>query len=392
MTTGTAPVVEAPAVAASLPQAETDAGDAPALDLAIPANPQVPEAAAEAPVVAALDEPALQTAPPSAAPAAPEAEAEPLPADLPPPLPEDEAATEGAPQIAPEGEAALLPSDPPLVPVAPLPGTAPGDAARPAAGLDDKVAGVTVGRLPRIGDDAAPADEAASGADPADAPPIVRYARAFENPEGKPVFSIVLVDSGDPALDRASLAALPFPVTFALDPTLPNVEDLAAPYLAADQEVVMLATAIPQGATAADLEVTFAAHAEALPQAVAVLDLAQGGFQNDRPLATQVVPIVKAQGRGLLTYRQGLNPADQVASREGVRSATVFRMLDAENEPVTAIRRNLDRAAFKAAQDGRVVVVGSTGPGTIAALMEWSLEGRSAGVALAPVTGALVAR
>ena len=60
-----------------------------------------------------------------------------------------------------------------------------------------------------------------------------------------------------------------------------------------------------------------------------------------------------------------------------LRAATVFRALDAENEPAAAIRRYLDRAAFKAAQDGRVVVVGKTRPETIAALMEWSLEGRA---------------
>ncbi len=120
---------------------------------------------------------------------------------------------------------------------------------------------------------------------------------------------------------------------------------------------------------------TFAAHDAALPQAVAVLDLPAGGFQNDRPLATMVVPIVKGQGRGLLTFDRGLNPADQVASREAVPAATVFRVLDAEDEPTAAIRRYLDRAAFKAAQAGRVVVVGRARPETVAALMEWSVEG-----------------
>ena len=154
----------------------------------------------------------------------------------------------------------------------------------------------------------------------------------------------------------------------------------------------MLASAIPAGATAADLEVTFEANAAALPEAVAVLDLPEGGFQSDRPLATLVVPIVAGQGRGLLTYDEGLNPADQVASREGVRAATIFRRLDAEDEPRTAVRRYLDRAAFKAAQDGQVAVMGTTRPETVAALMEWSLEGRAAAVALAPVTAVMRAR
>jgi polysaccharide deacetylase 2 family uncharacterized protein YibQ len=53
------------------------------------------------------------------------------------------------------------------------------------------------------------------------------------------------------------------------------------------------------------------------------------------------------------------------------------------------IRRYLDRAAFKAAQEGRVVVVGRTRPETVAALLEWTVEGRAATVALAPLTAAL---
>lgn len=42
----------------------------------------------------------------------------------------------------------------------------------------------------------------------------------------------------------------------------------------------MLATAIPKGATPSDLQVSFEAHAKALPEAVAVVDLPLDGFQN----------------------------------------------------------------------------------------------------------------
>ena len=99
--------------------------------------------------------------------------------------------------------------------------------------------------------------------------------------------------------------------------------------------------------------------------------------------------MVKAMGRGLLTYDRGLNPADQVARREGLPSAMIFRELDAQNESAPLIRRYLDRAAFKAAQEGRVVVLGSTNLETITALMEWAVEGRGASVALAPISAVL---
>ena len=152
----------------------------------------------------------------------------------------------------------------------------------------------------------------------------------------------------------------------------------------------MLASGIPDGTTAADLEQTFQALDLALPEAVVVLDQGEGGFQDRLDLARQAVPILAEQGRGLLTYDRGLNSADQVARREGVPRATIFRVLDAEGESVPKMRNYLDRAAFKAAQEGRVVVIGHAHPDTVAALLEWTVEGRAASVALAPISAALL--
>ncbi len=229
-------------------------------------------------------------------------------------------------------------------------------------------------------------------ADPALRAPIIRHARAFSNPQGKPVLAILLIDRGDPGLDRAALAALRFPVTFVLDPTLPGVAWLAAPYVAAGQEVAMLATAIPQDATAASLAVIFAAHAAALPQAVAVVDLPEGGFQDNGPLATRVIPIIKGQGRGLLTYDSGLNAAAQIARREGLRGGTILRRTDSKGQAADDIGRVLDSAVIRAAQEGRIAVAAEATPATMAALLEWTGQGRAATVALAPATAVMVAR
>ena len=284
--------------------------------------------------------------------------------------------------------------------------TKPTGTLAPTPGLTGQVAGVTIGRLPRIGDPAPTADAATpaeEGVNPdgspalvidgeADQPPLQKYARPFENPGAKPLFSIILIDTGGADLDRAALAAMPFAVTFALDPMAANAAQASAIYRGAGQEVIMVATGIPAGATASDLEVTFAANATALPEAVAVIDTEFGAFQADRPLATQVVPILKAQGRGLISWDRGLNAADQVARREGLAAGMVFRKLDGQGENKSAVRRALDRAAFKAAQDGRVIVIGQTLPQTVAALMEWAVEGRATSVALAPVSAVLTAK
>lgn len=264
----------------------------------------------------------------------------------------------------------------------------------PSAGLADKtVEGVTTGRLPTIS--SRPAEEKTADplapAPPADLPPISRYARSFANPDGKPLFAILLIDPGTPDVPRADLAELPFPVSFVLDPLAPGAAEAAALYRAAGQEVLMLATGIPKGATAADLEQSFAGLQGALPEAVGLIDTAEAIFQDDRGLAAEVVTHLADQGRGLVTFDRGLNAADQVARRESLPAAVIFRSLDDDGEDTPLIRRYLDRAAFKAAQEGEVVVIGTARIATITALMEWAVEGRAASVALAPITAVMTA-
>lgn len=376
-----APQPAAPAPAAEAAPAVAPQAPAP---LPIPDAPPAPTppVAADAPAAPMPDgAPAI-----TAAPATPDVAANdlaPLPADLPPPAPgtAPDRLLEPGPEAAPPPEPALIAPAPEPTPE-PAPSTLTAD-----PGLTESAPGVTVGRLPAIGNAPAPADAPAEPA--ADLPPILRYAAPFENPAGKPLFALILIDDGSATLDRAQLAALPFPVTFVVDPLAANAAGAAATYRAAGQEVAMLATGIPAGATAADLEQSFQALAAALPEAVALIDLAQGGFQDDRTLAAQVVPIVQAQGRGLLTYDRGLNAADQVARREDVPAAVIFRQLDAQGEAGPVLRRYLDRAAFKAAQEGRVAVIGTARPETIAAILEWTVEGRAASVALAPATAVM---
>ena len=67
----------------------------------------------------------------------------------------------------------------------------------------------------------------------------------------------------------------------------------------------------------------------------------------------------------------------------------IFRRLDGGGESKQTIRRYLDRAAFKAAQEGSVVVIGDTRAATVAAILEWTVEGRASSVTLAPLTAVL---
>jgi polysaccharide deacetylase 2 family uncharacterized protein YibQ len=410
----TEPAAEAAPESPALAEVTTPPG-APAALEPLPADAgAVPEAATETPEVIVeapatepdvATEPALELAEAVPEPAVP-AEAEPAPETMPeaeavPEAPEP--AEEALPQVdgmMPEADEATLPGTE-VAPEAPEGGLLPEVAeeedadstfeSAPSLGETD---GVIVGRLPKIGDapvEEAPAADSIEAAEVADAEPdtrpIVQYATAFENPEAKPVMALVLIDPGTAELDRTGLAALPFPVSFALDPMDPATPDRAAIYRAAGKEVVMLATGIAEGAQASDIEVSFQSMARGLPEAVAVMDLAEPLFQDQRPLASLVVPVVGAQGRGLLTWDRGLNAADQVARRDDVPAAVVFR--DVGGTDSAAIRRVLDRAVFKAGQDGRVAVAGTATPELVAALLEWTVEGRAATVALGPVTAVL---
>lgn len=368
---------------------------------AAPETPVIADSAAPAPDVTPEEKLALA---PSEAPATLNPDPAPATADaLPPPAPEPQdsllqpAAPAPEPMADPAAPIQILPADPEPAPEEIA--TAEPKVIIPDGGaIDRSVPGVTLNRLPRIGDPEPEAEgmgesealaEAAPEAVTEGATPLELFARPFENAEGKPLFSILLIDDGIPAEERAKLAALPFPVTFALDPLAPYSADAARVYRMAGQEVAMLASGIPQGATAADMEQTFQALDIAMPEAVVVLDRREEGFQASLDLARQAVPIVAEQGRGLVTYDQGLNSADQVARREGVARATIFRVLDAEGESIPKMRNYLDRAAFKAAQEGRVVVIGSAKAETVAAILEWTVEGRAASVALAPISAAL---
>lgn len=357
------------------------APDAPALPVAPEADVTVPGALAET-------APGLSGA---ATPSLPGDEAAPARTDNPPAV--EEALLQPAPPEAPPAPALIVPDAPlPTVPEAEPQGE------EAPEGLALAVPGVRTDRLPRIGDDAAPAEEgvAAEEAETALLPeavlgttPLELFRRDFDNPDAKPLFAIILIDDGIPAEERARLAELPFAVSFALDPLAPHSVDAARVYRDAGQEVVMLASGIPQGATAGDLEQTFQALDMAMPEAVAMLDRIDGGFQDTLDLARQAVPIVAEQGRGIITYERGLNSADQVARREGVPRATIFRVLDGEGESIPKMRNYLDRAAFKAAQEGRVLVIGRAQAQTVAAILEWTVEGRAASVALAPVSAVL---
>lgn len=437
VTTGPADPVPAAPGTEALPDPATRPAAPPAPEVAAVAAPEAPEdesggaggfpsqdlmAAAEAPrprppgpdavvqVPAAAERgglPAADTG--SVRPEAPEAPAAPR-AEADEAMPETPAPETAAPDAAAadRAEAPAEEADPPAAPgnpVAPVAGTETAATAAPAeeepASLPGRQAGTLTERdggqrLPSIGAPAgtaataaAEAEAPAAAADP-DLPPIKRYAAPFDNPEDRPLMSIVLMDGGAGSVPRESLTAFPFPVTIALDPTRPGAAEAMRTYRDAGLEVMLLA-GLGAGAEARDLETAYESWRTTLPEAVAVMETPGLGLQESKAVADHLGPMLSSTGQGLVLFPNGFDTARKLAAKAGVPAATVFRDFDAEGQDEAVIRRFLDHAAFRARQSEGVIMVGRLRPETVQALASWGLQDRAGQVALAPISALLLA-
>lgn len=296
------------------------------------------------------------------------------------PVTEPETETTDAP--APEADAAASQEQPQTEGVTPEPVQDP-EPSEPSGTVGDLAPNVTTGRLPSLSDDGA--DAGASAVAP---PPLVRFASDVEIDNSKPLMSIVLIDDGSTDLGFDALESFPYPLTFAVDASTPDAEARMQDYRARGLEVVSL-VAMPQGATAADAEVAMASILSNVPEAVAILEDPDASLQVNRGVSDQVVDILKSSGHGIVFQSSGLNTAQKLAVREGVGAARVFRDFDGADQSATVIRRFLDQAAFRAGQEGGVVMLGRLRAETISALLVWGLADRASRVSLVPVSAVL---
>ena len=316
-----------------------------------------------------------------------------------PPLVVEETATEPDPEpAAPETVVEIAPVAPVIVTdptpelVAPEPAPeAPSVVSivpDEAPSLPGGTTGVAI-RRPGTQDDTAETENTEKAIDP-DAPAIVKFAGAFENPEDKPLLSVVLIDDG--SLDDAvgAVAAIGAPVTVVLDPDLPNAALKLAAYRKAGVEVAVRAV-LPDGATPADVETAFEASFSKLPETALLMDDGAGGLQNNRATTEFAMEALARDGRGFVTISKGLNTALRLAEQNEVPAGVIYRDLDADGQDARVIRRFLDQAAFRARQDGSVILMGRVRPDTVSALILWGTANRAGQVVFAPVSATLLA-
>lgn len=351
-----------------------------------PRREPVPEAE---PVVQAAAEPAVE---PVAEPAA-----EPVAKDEATPVEQMEAeaapVAEAEPQDEPQPEPRAEPQPEPQAEA-----VATVRIGKPAGSLKQLGTGVATGRLPSVTGAATepvaePVTEATDAAqEPADRsamPPVERFAARFEDPENKPKMAIVLIDDGTSPVGLEALTTFPYPLSFAVDTSRADASDRMAIYRAAGFEVLAMVD-MPRGAAPADVEVAMQSLMTRVPEAVAVMEAPGDGIQSDRRISDQVTEIAANTGHGLLLFSKGLNTAQKLAAKVGVRSATVFRDFDSKDQNAGTIRRFLNHAALKAGSEGGVVMVGRMRPDTVTALLLWGLQDRASQVTLAPVSQLLL--
>ena len=261
----------------------------------------------------------------------------------------------------------------------------------PSSTIGDLATNIETGRLPSVGSETAESEveDITTEADPR---AIIRNAATFDNPEGKPLMSIVLIDDGSSPIGLEALDAFPYPLSFAVDASAPGAGDAMERYRAAGFEVLAIAD-LPEGADARDTETVMQTVLAAVPDAVGILEGTGTGLQISRDASEQLAPILLESGHGLVLFAKGLGTAPKLVAREGVPVGTIFRDFDSNDQSPTVIRRFLDQAAFKAGreEEGGVIMLGRLRADTISALLLWGLQDRASSVALAPVSAVLLA-
>ena len=248
---------------------------------------------------------------------------------------------------------------------------------------------VATDRLPSIGDPPEISDDTIVANGFADLPPLEAFAQPFENPDNKPLMSVILIDDGQSGVSLSALSEFPYPVSFAVNAADPNAAETAAKIRRAGREVLIQAD-LPRDATPADVETAMQVYLAAVPEAVAVIEGTDTGLQSSRQAGVQLGPILLESGHGLVLFSNGLNTVQKLITRQGVPSMTVFRDFDAQGQTSTTIRRFLDQAAFKAGQETTgVVMVGRLRAETVNALLLWGLQDRVGRVTLAPISALL---
>ncbi|MCB1333065.1 MAG: divergent polysaccharide deacetylase family protein [Roseivivax sp.] len=229
----------------------------------------------------------------------------------------------------------------------------------------------------------------AAGTEAVPQSPLEAFATPVEADTESPRMAVVLIHDGQGPVGPEALHGFPFPITVAVDPALPDAAQIMAAYRAEGIEVMALAD-LPAQTRGEDAVAAVQASLQRLPEVIGVLEGTQDGIHGSRAISDQIAALMRQSGLGLVVQKQGLNIVQQQAERAGVAAGTVFRDFDGAGQDGRAIRRFLDQAAFRARQDGGVIMLGRARPDTVSSLILWGLQDRAGLLQLVPVSNLLL--
>ena len=209
-----------------------------------------------------------------------------------------------------------------------------------------------------------------------------------EPQDDRPLMAIVLIDTGEFNIGPEALASFPYPITFAIDPFREDALETATAYRSQGFELLITAD-LPENGDKSLAELALVPTVQSIPGVVGVLEGTETGLQGNMQLAEGILDAVEEAGFGLVLRAKGLNAAQQQADGRDLPVETLFRDFDGAGQNASVIRRFLDQAAFKARQEGSVIMVGRLRPATISALLLWGLQDRATSVALTPISEVL---
>ncbi len=222
-------------------------------------------------------------------------------------------------------------------------------------------------------------------------------AAEFTVPEGQPLMSVILIDDGADSIPIADAASVSLPVTIAVPAEASDAAERGAAFRAAGFEVLAL---LPEGelgdlAAMDDQGVieTVASVLAAVPDAVGLMDRADGVIVSDRRITEAALEYLALSGHVLVTQQRarGLNQVDRMASSMGVHGDSATRLLE-ETTDGGAISAILRRTSVDARTEGGAILVAPGDAAALTGLVTWRFSRAGRDVALAPITPLLDAR
>ena len=206
------------------------------------------------------------------------------------------------------------------------------------------------------------------------------------------MISFVIDTEGIDLIDPKLIAALPMPVTFAINPYSPSAEAVLRSLRAMKQEAVILAD-LSKGGSAEDIGSAVSGLMNTFPEVVGIMDSSGGRSINSQEAMLNIAKVLEIAGHGILVHQTSTDNIAKEFIKNGIPAVKVRRDLDDADQSEVTIRSYLDNIVFNAGNSTseNAVVFARLRPTTMSALLIWDLQDNSRNIAIVPLSQQLQA-